>query len=453
MINCTFKKTDTGFVVYNDKKSLEIIPDGMGVKIGRSYYIFAEYRKIVDSVVLNLADDIQPYWKAAASKKKVNLEKYKSPNPKFSKWYYNRCERAISKDFASHWHWLIANKVDPKFRALSKRYASIVGCTRSYGCILNKEIVGLLMNDEYLYNDFMKFPACVYAAIYTSKGGTYSFFNHISSTKKETRIETFKKNWMYLYSKKHELNGPLKKTISNMPRGLPENIVEEIADTNVKSTMIGKAKIIMSIYEKRANDQNIDIINKSSNDEILRVARMARRRDLPFNMRKTSAIIDFKRYLMDYPNRYHGDLKGLFLRSYRWHSDPRNIKSNHSYPDTACFPIPPWGNIDTKEGSIKYIPTVGDLKIEGVRMRHCVAGYTPYCMSGKSFIYRVDFKKDSATMEVGSNGVVRQIQGPANKKNDACSWGARTFLRHLKKSKWKIPSKVEEKHRLEAVPF
>jgi len=74
---------------------------------------------------------------------------------------------------------------------------------------------------------------------------------------------------------------------------------------------------------------------------------------------------------------------------------------------------------------IRFLATVGEVVEEGQRMGHCIGNYAAAAVAGDCYLFHVDYQGDSASVEVGSDGIVRQAAGPENADNPATRWGKR----------------------------
>ncbi len=66
----------------------------------------------------------------------------------------------------------------------------------------------------------------------------------------------------------------------------------------------------------------------------------------------------------------------------------------------------------------------GQVLEEGQRMGHCIENYAAPAVAGECFLFHIDHRGESASVEVGCDGSVRQTAGPGNRDNHAARWGA-----------------------------
>lgn len=78
---------------------------------------------------------------------------------------------------------------------------------------------------------------------------------------------------------------------------------------------------------------------------------------------------------------------------------------------------------------LRFLSTVGELTDEGRAMSHCAALYGPRAVAGESYLFHYHDERDSATIEVATDGVVLQSRGPGNTKNAASRNAERILTR------------------------
>lgn len=141
---------------------------------------------------------------------------------------------------------------------------------------------------------------------------------------------------------------------------------------------------------------------------------------------RRNTLIDLASYLSDYfganpTSSQRRTLTNILADAETWH---RNHTYWHSYldePEDFDLAQPPIPLPEQK--NIRFLATAKDLKEEGNSMSHCVAGYRHRAKDGKCYLFHVDYRKESATVEVNSAGEVVQAYGPYNERNRACTWG------------------------------
>lgn len=87
---------------------------------------------------------------------------------------------------------------------------------------------------------------------------------------------------------------------------------------------------------------------------------------------------------------------------------------------TARPPLPP-----PSVAGLRFLATVGEVMDEGRRMGHCIGLYVDRAVSGDCFLFHAERGGESASIEVGAEGRVRQAAGRHNRRNATCEWATR----------------------------
>src|SRR5262249_18345501 len=129
--------------------------------------------------------------------------------------------------------------------------------------------------------------------------------------------------------------------------------------------------------------------------------------------------------LADYPEPYHGPLAGLVERALRWHRIAPDLRVEVAELGGLSMPTRPPPVALPDDPRITFLPTVGAVLEEGARMRHCVGTYARRAVTGACYLFHVEYRGMSATVQVDSDGRVAQACGPGNARNLATSWATR----------------------------
>jgi len=406
---------------------IDVARNKQDVNFGRTDYNFAQYRDIQKDVIHKLLQEPFEQGKFYIGHPNCNFTVpqfwldqnggEEQPMPKkIKKWIVGKALYCIRKRFAEHWHKMIDKNIDPELRQLSRSINAACGPNR----ILFDELVKKLKSSKYLISDMISYPAACYALRW--------------ATRDFDRRGCGLDNWMGLYSDTGKTYKALNKTLMAMPRRMHCDVLVDIARVHLDEALYGRSKILFALdnvftgdqywQDNQGENRHAGIFRKSSNDDIIRAARMARYRGLDFRMNRLQSIMYFKRWLSDYPDPYNGNLKGLFMRSYKWHNDPRNFQARTSggvkYTSDKKLAEPPWGEIGLE--GVEWLSTVGHLEMESSNMKHCVGSYAYRCVNGNCYIYHIEHGRKRATVEVSPSGRILQARGPCNELNDACHW-------------------------------
>jgi hypothetical protein len=444
-----FEKTDGGFTVTNKVtgSQVSILARDFGVVMvdvakyeqgctyGVSQFFFAaQYRELQKQcmeILLNWPYDhtnrftqpsYQPdFWKEKNTGKDLPR--------KLKKWWHGKAVYNIRKRFATHWNEMMEKYQDPARRTLSRALCSAFG-PGALGAF-SSSFLESAFQSKYWLSDLLKYPAAAYA---------------LRSLRVHSKVVPDDVNWMEMYSDTGKPYRSLNKTLMSFPRCMYGGIVEDVRRHRLDTPWYGKVKILFMLTDRGDfihSDRHLSVFRRSTNEDILRVARMARYRGLDYKMNRMSRIEDFKRYLNDYPETYHGDLKGLFMRSFRWHegqvrlNGPMTTMYESRYKDSYALPDPPWGELDIS--GLTLLKTVGEVRGEGKKMSHCVGSYAYKAAQGQSFIYHYEKSGNKATIEMNNKGVIIQVHGPQNQQNGACRTAKVVIKRALTGTDWCPP--------------
>lgn len=97
----------------------------------------------------------------------------------------------------------------------------------------------------------------------------------------------------------------------------------------------------------------------------------------------------------------------------------RRRRLNATEP-TARPPVPL-----PRQGGLRFLATVAEVRAEGRAMRHCIATYARSAVDGFCFLFHVQHAGEQASVEVSPDGHVVQANGPGNRSNRASRWGRR----------------------------
>jgi hypothetical protein len=100
---------------------------------------------------------------------------------------------------------------------------------------------------------------------------------------------------------------------------------------------------------------------------------------------------------------------------------------------TAPPPLPP-----PQLPGLHFLATVGAVMDEAQRMGHCIGFYVERAVSGDCFLFHAERHGESASIEVGAEGRVRQAAGPRNRRNAVCTWATRVLEPWI--ARWPAPT-------------
>jgi hypothetical protein len=143
-------------------------------------------------------------------------------------------------------------------------------------------------------------------------------------------------------------------------------------------------------------------------------------------------------YLRDYLRAgnvapYRGTIGGLMEEAIGWHRGIAQEEMDRlarqaeqeRHVLTAVPPLPM-----PESPAIRFLSTVEDVLMEGVRMEHCIGSYAEAAVAGRCYLFHVEHQRSSASVMVDSvSGQVLQSFGPCNSRNAAATHGERYLSR------------------------
>ncbi len=278
-----------------------------------------------------------------------------------------------------------------------------------------------LYADSFLLRDLEKYHACrMLARALESNYGT--------PPTPETRIEWFGKlrNW------RDELaptvpNKALNKTLDKLPTGVSYSQITRLAVMHLEQPITNRLHLIFALCA--AGHHNFGLHERivlTADATAIQTAAALFDEHLTARSR-TRDIHRAASLILDYPQRFGGDLLGLARRSQEWHEEMHRYEASEEYGLPAEYPLPqPEVDLAALEtAGISLLKTAGDVFAEGERMHHCVASYATKAAGGECYLFHVEQDDSSATVEVLSGGYVSQAYGPHNSRNPACVYGVK----------------------------
>jgi hypothetical protein len=408
------------------------------------------------SLISKITNHLMMYWKP---KTQEELGR-KTPTGAITKWAKNKTGRALAKRIKAKWQDMLL-KCDPQVVAVQRSYFSATA--KFCGNLIHP---GFYQIDKYILSDIINYRAAAMAVghmqfDYNAKkfDGWYTerVVEDITDSMEwqpRRRLGTIVNNWMEVYGKP---NGPLRKTLMNMPGGIPFNLAKRLAMMNLDKPLTTRPELLayVSIFEG-ARDvhyrRNAQVLCRSSTEQIRHAVNMVAkhlREPISIN-RKAFGFINNMQYIWDYPDNHNGSLPGLAEKSIRWHREHRYLENRKycKYDESHKVALPP---IELPiNDKIKFLSTVGEIFAEGDNMSHCVSGYTNNAVNGHCYLFHADYAGEQATVEVSPyTGRVAQARGPHNSTNKATKWATQVL------NKWAAKLGKQEVENLEAdlLPF
>lgn len=289
--------------------------------------------------------------------------------------------------------------------------------------------------DEYYLKDILQYRAAALTTWPELKD--YNF-----NANWERLIQPIKGgDWKRAYSPTTESYTTLNKTLMNFPGGIPIHLAARLKNTWLIRPITSRRELIFLLCVTTHKDISdpedpfTRMIQNTTAEEITRAARrLGEHLQHPINLRKSMDIDGLATYMCDMPTeRHNGNICGYLDKAIAWHR--RNFIENQARPviNTTLtdfgpeFPTQKPPIELPKNPKIRFLSTVGEMCHESETMQHCVSSYCPIAIRGGSFYFHVEHDGEMATVEVDSNGKVRQVKGPRNKENKACAYATRVL--------------------------
>jgi hypothetical protein len=340
--------------------------------------------------------------------------------------------------------WTIAQVLPPVRRRLFDRHAPDASAVEEHMVHMRGDIPRLarspiLYRSPYLIRDVRRFRAAAIALAYLE---TELWPRPLPNGRPPSLMELRRTmvDWRRLFSPTGETYRSLDRTLMNLPADVQPRLVCELRHIRLERAITESIELQLLLHcVALARRRNIPLpflraLQHARLPAILaaldRVAFTAHRA-----ARRAAAEIEFlATYLIDSDPGAATRLEHVVSHAIRRHAGPAQRYRGLDYvpqllqqraaadrhTPTAAPPLPP----PVAEG-LRLLATVGEVIDEGLRMRHCIGLYADRAVSGDCFLFHVAHDGQSASIEVGADGRIRQAVGPDNQYNKAAEWGTR----------------------------
>ena len=355
-------------------------------------------------------------------------------------WVIKQTEKAIAKQVRTEWQRLL-EPFDPTILAVQKKvFAATWNCRRAP--LLSDDA---LYREKYIVKDILSYRA---AAVAVLACGFFGPANESSIEKMRHWRDLFAPAGMGAYTS-------LNKTLMNLPGGVPASLLGDLRQVVLPRPIYNRLELIATILAGARTTDNFHVFAHATADEIKEAVRrmsvsLQRQQEaeiaemiqqFPGNgwerakvraalsPRRTRDIREAVYYMLDFPDDHNGRLVGLAEKAIRWHGtagrEEEARKTIRRFGTERKTALPPIG-LPKVEG-IRLLATVGDIVTEAEKMRHCIASYADKAVEGHCFLFHVDYRGESASVEVDHMGQIKQARGPRNSPNVATHWGAKVL--------------------------
>jgi hypothetical protein len=319
--------------------------------------------------------------------------------------------------------------VDPQVRALWDRLARFVRDLPQLAC------AEALYRDPWIVRDVLRYHAAAVAFAYVETAlRPPGVSAEVDTAADEAILLEALRDWRALFSPTGCAYRTLNRTLMTAAPGVSPDLLctlrrvqlpRPYSDPLELSALLVAHAAYERVERPQVAESHLRAIGRASAEQIrAALARIAERLDQPGRSRRPAEIGRAMAVLADYPEPYHGQLPGLVERALRWHRVAPDLRIEVSELGGLSMPtrLPPVAL--PEDARIVFLSTVGAVVDEGVRMRHCVGSYARRAVTGGCYLFHVEYRGTSATVEVDRDGRVAQACGPGNARNHATTWGS-----------------------------
>jgi hypothetical protein len=76
---------------------------------------------------------------------------------------------------------------------------------------------------------------------------------------------------------------------------------------------------------------------------------------------------------------------------------------------------------------VRFLTKVQDICDEGREMDHCIASLVDDAIKGYCYLFHVEYRSETASVQVDASGSVSHSQGPNNTRNKAAHFARRVL--------------------------
>jgi hypothetical protein len=443
---CVHLYNDNSFVVTYDKKDTDDYSfDLSHLRIGLIQ---------LHNLISCTADKLMSSWQRPVEQLEKATDKQKLfLTGKITKWAKVKTGMALAKKIKEKWLQLLG-KADPKAVAAQRSYFAATG--KFHNNLLQSGLYA--EKNKYILQDIINYRAAAMTV-----PNLRIICNEVKDWYMEDEVGyKVVNNWMEVYSNNKGITTSLRKTLMNLPGGIPYGILKDILcyREELKRPLYTRLELLaylaVNMYSRVGNYQNnLRILERSSEAQIRHAlhAYYEHMRDPKRQLRKTNIILAGIQYIFDCGEPHNGSITGLAEKSFRWHREHRynENKKYCRYPLETATKIPPVGLPENPQ--IKFLATVKDIFDEGDIMGHCVSSYTDSAVNGSCYLFHCEYDGEHATIDISPQGNINQARGPHNQDNKACGYAKRILTKWASKLRKKEDNILVSADVAPEVPF
>lgn len=353
-------------------------------------------------------------------------------------WAIKNTRRALGGRIHEQWRRLTA-KADPTIWSVQKAvFAATFGDASLLHC-------PLLYQDNYVVGDIINYRAAaslvaVAESLYRRRltdsvpPDQHPFDEYLVECDPRDVLESFA-SWRALCSPTGKSYRSLNRTLMQLPGGVPCGLLSYLPTVILPRPVTDRVELLALLFSRAETRRRVEtplpmkaFLHATRGQVREGMEAVANRLGYPLKHRRSGHVSTFVQYLMDFPEEHRGDLPALVRKSIRWH-DAAGWQDRNGFDEmlddstpTREPPIP----LPAQSG-IRFLQSVGDVISEGDEMEHCIGSYARDAVFGSCFLFHVDYRGESASVEVGPGGHVRQSFGPGNTRNQATAYATRVL--------------------------
>ncbi|MCM2374439.1 PcfJ domain-containing protein [Aporhodopirellula aestuarii] len=306
-----------------------------------------------------------------------------------------------------------------------------------------------LYENRYLVSDILRFRAAAAVVAYATEIVWSRWRVDPARINDVDAFECFVlkelQNWQRLISPTWFSYGSLRRTVMNLPGGVPARLLPMLAQKYLKKPITDRVVLTTLLLATEYLDllngpapteelrsaafarvENVELFMHATRQEIAdAVVRVGEALQTNLSLRRTADIQQAVAFLLEYPYPHQGRLGGLARKSIKWHRNRgwEQITGGHDgdMDRNQMTQKPPIDLPDSK--GIRLLESAGEIYDEGARMHHCVARFVDHAITGRHYIFHVDYACSRATVMVDPSGRIVEAQGPCNQENVASRYG------------------------------
>jgi len=348
-------------------------------------------------------------------------------------WVRQQTAKAISRRVHVYWQ-RVVDKIPPdRLRLLKLVFSTTL---RDHTLLWNDD----LYKNAHLVRDLERYRAARHVLVELHDFGSADNFDNFDNN----NVGAFE-YWRDLLSDTDKSYPALNRTLDALPGNIKTSTVWQLQNKHLERAITDRLELLTAIVPSGwYHNGHTHVLMHARHDEIVRAMRMVTRyTHCNLSPRRQSSIEELVTFLNGYRPPHSGNIVGLAQKAIDWHKHEAEERINMQFKqlsDTTPTKEPPIPL--PNDTHIQFLSTTGMVRSEGIAMNHCIASYAKDAQQGECFLFHVDYKGETASVQVMPDGRVAQAYGSFNSTNRASQYGRRAL------SQWgrKFPKKPQSEH-------